>query len=182
MMSDDNNGGRFNAMEASHEQVQQYLRLLGLPGSSVVSSAATPAPHGDRREREIAERAQQRVLNKRAREAAHTARLEAALKAERGRIDGRTSSAAAVEERTRQLGLDTISLGPFREVAPPQPPAPHHEADEHRAVDAAIDAAARELLRLEQRGMRIDAREIADKRVFSRYLNLKLGAPGWQTL
>jgi hypothetical protein len=177
-MSDEDNG-RFNALSASHDQVKQRLRQLGIgDGATILPGAEAFAPRTD--ERRLAEKNQARILARDARAKAYAARIRAEVVARDGRVDCRTATADAAQQRIRQLGISTAGLEPLRDARPPPPPATPEESP--AAIDSKIEQAARELLRLEHSGVRGDAREITDQRVFRRYVALKFSPAGFPVL
>jgi hypothetical protein len=180
-MSDEDTGQRFNALEASHDQVQARLRQLGFGGGAVVPAGARiDLPAADPVAQRLAQKNQQRALNKAAREKALTRAVTAGVTARDGALDGKTATAAQVEDRIAKLGLSRAGLEPLRDARPAAPP-PDPMAGA-RSLEAQVDADARELLALNAAGIRFDAKQIRDPRVAQRYMALRFNAAGFPTL
>jgi hypothetical protein len=171
----------FDANVASPAQVAERLRQLGVPADHVTTNAGPMATVSQDRQLQLLEqRNEQRKLARDARAAAYRAKLAAAVESsQRAPFDARNASAADAARRLAELGVRTDALEPLRDPRPAaQLPDSRSKAT---AIDAQLDSAARELLALERSGVRIDAREIEDPRVFQRYLAMKHGTSGWRS-
>ena len=163
----------FDARRASQAQYQQRLAQLGIapnPSVPVIRPTGGDDPHGDR----IAQREQQRILDRNARTQATLARTtladrEAALGA--GRIDARTADVNAVRARMKQLGLS--DLGALVNEPPPAQPVVRPQAPDPTSGANRIESEARAWLDYANRGGRVTAEDIDDSRVFARYAALR---------
>lgn len=167
---------RFDAMKATPEQIRQHLVAAG-----VVLDGDLTLTHHEERRPSPAERQQQRILDRDARQreraaaAAEPARA-AAIKA--GRIDARSASAEAVRARARQLGLE-VGAEDFCEPPPSRPVASATSPDPTTGAGR-IDREARALLARANRGERIDVRTISDPQVAQKYMSLRYGGVSGQ--
>lgn len=168
------NAPRFNAMQATPEQIRQRLAAAGvvLDGDLTIAHREEPRPTA-------AQRQQQRILDRDARQHARTTAAAEPARAAAitaGRIDARSASGDAVSARMKQLGIAhnrTDIIEPTR----PQPARAH--APDPTTGAGLIEREARALLARAKRGERIDVRTISDPQVAQRYMDLRFaGGPG----